>query len=146
MSNFYGYTADQVIAVLELQPHPEGGYFKEIYRDAVADGERGTVTSIFLLLEEGQVSHWHRVVDAAEVWCWHAGAPLELLIQAEGGQRQTHYLGMDLNAGQRPQAVVPAGAWQSAKSLGAWTLVGCQVAPAFQFESFVLAEPGFEPN
>ena len=145
MPNFYGYTADQVIAVLELQPHPEGGYFKEIYRDAFADGERGKVTSIFFLLEEGQVSHWHRVVDAAEVWCWHAGAPLKLSVQSDG-LRHTHYLGMELHSGQRPQAVVPAGAWQSAESLGAWTLVGCQVAPAFEFESFVLAEPGFEPD
>lgn len=145
MDSFHGLSADQVIERLGLEPHPEGGYFKEVHRHQNADGSRGAVTSIYFLLKAGQRSHWHRVTDAEEIWCWHAGAPLELLIQAEGQTRETHVLGMDLENGQRPQAVVPVDAWQAAKPLGDWCLVGCQVAPAFEFSSFVLAEPGFDP-
>ncbi len=146
MNSFHDLSAQQVIETLGLEPHPEGGYFKENHRNTTPDGKRGAVTSIYFLLETGQSSHWHKVTDAEEIWCWHAGAPLELLIQAEGGPRETHVLGMDLATGQRPQAVVPTNAWQAAKPLGDWTLVGCQVAPAFEFSSFVLAEPGFEPE
>lgn len=143
-------TADEIIAALGLAPHPEGGHFKEIYRHTPPDGGRGDVTTIYFLLKADERSHWHRVADGVEIWCWHAGAPLELLIQAEGGPRERHVLGMDLQAGQRPQAVVPANAWQAARPLDgaaadSWTLVGCQVAPAFEFSSFELAEPGFEP-
>lgn len=146
MESFHGLSAEQMIEVLGLQPHPEGGHFKEVYRHTGPDGARGVVTTIYFLLKAGESSHWHRVTDADEIWCWHAGAPLELQIQADGGERERHILGMALNDDQRPQAVVPANAWQAAKSLGDWTLVGCQVAPAFEFDSFILAEPGFEPT
>lgn len=146
VDSFHGFTADTVIASLGLAPHPEGGHFKEIHRHVSADGGRGAVTSIYFLLKAGERSHWHRVVDGEEIWCWHAGAALELLIHPQDGARETHILGMDLNAGQRPQAVVPVNGWQAARSLGDWTLVGCQVAPAFDFASFELAEPGFEPG
>jgi len=143
---FHGLTADEVIEILDLAPHPEGGHFKEIHRHVSVDGERGAVTTIYFLLKAGERSHWHRVTDAEEIWCWHAGAALELLIHAEGGLRESHILGMDLNAGQRPQTVVPINGWQAARPLGDWTLVGCQVAPAFEFTSFELAPPGFEPG
>ena len=143
---FHGLTADEVIETLGLAPHPEGGHFKEIHRHVSVVGDRGAVTTIYFLLKAGERSHWHRVTDAEEIWCWHAGAALELLIHAEGGLRETHILGMDLNADQRPQAVVPINGWQAARPLGDWTLVGCQVAPAFEFASFELAEPGFEPG
>ena len=144
-------SADDVIATLGLEPHPEGGHFREIHRHQSGDGSRGWVTSIYFLLKTGERSHWHRVSDGDEVWCFHAGQPLELAIHAAGGARETHVLGMEIHAGQRPQAVVPAGAWQAARPLhggapGGWTLVGCQVAPAFEFSSFELAPPGFEPS
>jgi len=143
---FHGLTADEVIEVLGLEPHPEGGHFKEIHRHTDPNGGRGAVTSIYFLLKAEERSHWHRVVDAEEIWCWHAGAALELLIHPQGGERETHILGMDLGAGQRPQAVVPVNGWQSARAMGEWTLVGCQVAPAFDFACFELADPGFEPG
>jgi predicted cupin superfamily sugar epimerase len=126
-------TADEVARLLELAPHPEGGRFRETFRD------RGS-TAIYFLLAAGEVSHWHRV-DKAEAWHWYAGAPLELRI----GNASTHRLGADLAAGERPQAVVPAGEWQSARSLGAWTLVGCTVAPPFDFAGFELAPTGWTP-
>ena len=142
---YHGLSADEVISVLGLSPHPEGGYFKEIHRHVPPGGGRGAVTTIYFLLKAGERSHWHRVTDAEEIWCWHGGAALELLVHPQGGTRAKHVLGMDLGADQRPQAVVPINGWQAARSLGDWTLVGCQVAPAFEFASFVLAEPGFEP-
>ena len=137
-------SADEVIALLELAPHPEGGHFRETFRDAVSvNGARSASTAIYFLLREGEVSRWHRV-DAAEAWHWYAGAPLLLAI-ADGAGRRTTTLGADLAAGQRPQAVVPAHAWQQAHSLGTWTLVGCTVAPGFEFAAFELAPPEFEP-
>ncbi|MFG1379541.1 cupin domain-containing protein [Xanthobacter autotrophicus] len=144
-----GLSAEEVIALLELQPHPEGGHFRETFRDApsgrdVAGEARGASTAIYFLLAAGQRSHWHRV-DAAEVWHWHAGAPLTLAI-ADGDGRRAVVLGPDLKTGERPQAVVPPFAWQAAESRGAWTLVGCTVAPAFRFEGFELAPPGWEPD
>ncbi|OEJ69616.1 cupin domain-containing protein [Magnetovibrio blakemorei] len=146
MRAFPGLDADEVITTLGLEPHPEGGHFKEIYRADGPDGGRGQVTTIYFLLKAGEVSHWHRVQDAVEIWCWHGGAALELSIHAEGTELETHVLGLDLQAGQRPQAIVPVNAWQAAKPLGDWTLVGCQVAPAFDFARFELAPPGFEPG
>ncbi len=139
--------ADEIIAILELAPHPEGGFFRETFRDPLALGEDGRAasTAIYFLLKGGEISHWHRV-DAAEIWHWYAGAPLELGITADGGEPQIIKLGADLVAGQRPQAVVPAGYWQQARSLGDYTLVGCTVAPGFLFEAFELAEPDFEPQ
>jgi predicted cupin superfamily sugar epimerase len=134
-----------IIAALGMTPHPEGGWYAETFRDA-PQGGRGHSTAIYFLLERGQVSAWHRVRDAAEVWHFHAGAPLALSVHEEGGPVVHHRLGPDLQAGQRPQAVVPANAWQMAESLGDWTLVGCTVAPGFDFAAFELAAPGWEPE
>ena len=139
--------AASVAAALGLLPHPEGGHYRETWRDAPPDGSpdgaRGVGTSILFLLAAGERSHWHRV-DAAEAWHWHAGAPLRLRI-ADGGTIADHRLGPDLGAGEFPFGLVPPGAWQAAESLGAWTLVACTVSPAFRFEGFELAPPGWEP-
>ena len=137
--------AEEVIRLLGLAPHPEGGFYRETFRAAAADGRRGASTAIYYLLRRGEVSAWHRV-DADEVWHHYAGAPLELLLSADGRQRSDVHLGSDLAAGERPQAVVPAGVWQSARSLGDWTLVGCTVAPAFDFAGFEMAADGWEPE
>ena len=138
-------TAEEVAEILRLAPHPEGGFFRETFRDAPPAGGRGRSTAIYYLLRAGEVSAWHRVTDAAEVWHFYAGSPLELTLWAEGGAREIQRLGPDLAAGERPQAVVPAGVWQTARSLGEWTLVGCTVAPAFDFAAFEMAPPGWEP-
>ncbi|QTL05858.1 cupin domain-containing protein [Aquabacter sp. L1I39] len=137
-------TAAEIIALLDLQPHPEGGHFRETFREAGEGGGRGASTAIYFLLAAGERSHWHRV-DASETWHFYAGAPLRLSIAEEGGAVHHLVLGADLMAGERPQGVVPPFAWQAAQSLGAWTLVGCTVAPAFRFEGFELAPPGWEP-
>ncbi len=137
-------TADAIIAALGLAPHPEGGWFTETWRAEAAQGERPAGTAIYFLLKSGERSHWHRV-DAAEVWLWHAGAPLvlETAAAAEGPAR-SRLLGPDLARGERPQAVVPAHHWQAARSTGAFTLVSCVVAPGFSFQGFELAPKGFE--
>lgn len=136
--------AREIIALLGLEPHPEGGHFRETFRDTGDAGGRGASTAIYFLLAEGERSHWHRV-DASEVWHWYAGAPLRLSIARETAVTEHLMLGPDLRNGHRPQAVVPPHAWQAAESIGAWTLVGCTVAPAFQFAGFELAPPGWEP-
>lgn len=136
--------AQSIIQLLGLEPHPEGGHFRETFRDGRAVDGRAASTAIYFLLARGERSHWHRV-DAAEIWHWYAGAPLALRI-AEGAKAVELRLGNDLAAGERPQAVVPAGAWQSAESLGEWTLVGCTVAPGFEFAGFELAPPGWSPD
>ena len=136
--------AAAIIAALGMRPHPEGGWYVETFRDT-AGGERGHSTAILFLLERGQASHWHRVRDAVEIWHFHAGAPLELRIWPGKGAIETTFLGAALDEGQTPQAVVPADAWQSARSTGDWTLVGCTVSPGFLFSSFELAPPGWEP-
>jgi uncharacterized protein len=138
-------SAEAVIAALGLAPHPEGGCFRETFRAAPAAGGRGASTAIYFLLRAGEVSRWHRV-DADEVWHWYAGARLLLSISADGRTTMQQRLGNDVLGGERPQAVVPAGAWQSARSTGAWTLVGCTVAPAFDFSGFELAPSGWEPG
>jgi predicted cupin superfamily sugar epimerase len=139
-------TAADVIRVLDLKPHPEGGHFRETFCDAraVEDG-RAASTVIYFLLARGERSHWHRI-DAVEIWHWYAGTALELEIAQEDGRRETVRLGSDLNAGERPQAIVPAHAWQAAQSLGDWTLVGCTVAPGFEFARFELAPKNWEPE
>ena len=134
-------TADEIVALLGLAPHPEGGFFRETWRHHGPEGARGAGTAIYFLLRAGDAHRWHRV-DAAEIWHHYAGAPLELRIGAD----VTALLGDDLAAGQRPQAIVPANAWQRARTLGAWTLVGCTVSPAFQFSSFELAPDGWQPG
>jgi uncharacterized protein len=144
MSAHEGLTADRVISLLGLTPHPEDGQYRETFRDAATLGStRAASTAIYFLLRKGERSRWHRV-DAVEVWHFYAGAQLELRIVADGG-RQAIRLGTDLTAGERPQAVVPAACWQSAESLGAWTLVGCTVAPGFEFSGFELAPPNLDP-
>lgn len=134
--------AANIIATLGMIRHPEGGWYAETFADAPGPDGRAHSTAIYYLLEAGDRSHWHRV-DAAEVWHWYAGAPLELRIAL--GAVDAHILGPDLTAGQRPQVVVPTHAWQSAQSLGDWTLVGCTVAPGFRFSGFEMAPPGWEP-
>jgi uncharacterized protein len=138
-------TADEVIRLLDLKPHPEGGHFRETFRDSrQVDGTRAASTAIYFLLTRDERSHWHRV-DAVEVWHWYAGAPLELEIAQSGGRIERVTLGNDLASGERPQAVVPAHAWQAAQTLGDWTLVGCTVAPGFDFAGFDLAPRGWSP-
>ena len=133
--------ADRLIALLELTPHPEGGYFRETFRDASSSGPEGRShsTAIYFLLRAGEASRWHRV-DAAEVWHFYRGAPLELRIG-----RQSYVLGPNVDEAQAPQIVVPPHAWQAARSLGDYTLVGCTVAPGFDFAHFEMAPSGFEP-
>src|SRR5271156_2027797 len=138
-------SADDIIRLLVLRPHPEGGYFRETFRDSnkLADG-RSASTAIYFLLKRGERSHWHRV-DAIEIWHWHAGAPLLLEVAEQPGRVERLTLGGDLATGQRPQGVVPTQAWQAAQSLGAWTLVGCTVAPSFEFSGFELAAKDWSP-
>ncbi len=137
-------TPADIIRLLDLKPHPEGGHYAETWRDRPPGGGRGAGTAIYYLLQVGEYSHWHRV-DAAEIWHWYAGAPLALTVSPNGHDAHAVHLGPDLPAGQRPQAIVPAGAWQTAESLGAWTLAGCTVSPAFEFAGFELAPPDWRP-
>jgi predicted cupin superfamily sugar epimerase len=137
--------AEDVIRRLGLAPHPEGGYFRESFRDKAAAGERAASTAIYYLLPQGEISRWHRV-DAAEIWHFYAGAPLELSLSEDGSEATRQRLGQDLAAGESPQLVAPPFWWQSAKSLGAWTLVGCTVAPGFEFPRFELAGPELNPR
>ena len=137
--------ADAIIHALKLEPHPEGGFYRQTFRDA-KNGERGHSTAIYYLLEKGQRSHWHRVIDAVEVWHYYAGAPLALHLSTDGKTVDTIKLGPALLDGETPQAIVPADCWQAAESLGDFTLVGCTVAPGFTFDSFVMAEPGWSPG
>jgi len=136
--------ADRIITHLALRPHPEGGWFRETFRDGVAAGGRACSTAIYFLLREGEASHWHRV-DAAETWHFYRGAPLKLSLADGPGAPADHLLGQDVEKGQHPQIVVPRGVWQAARSLGAYTLVGCTVAPGFEFSGFELAPPGWAP-
>ena len=137
--------ADAVARALGLLAHPEGGRFRETWRDTPADGGRGAGTAILFLLAAGEVSHWHRV-DAAEMWIWQAGAPLRLEVADRARPVAALTLGPALAEGQVLQGLVPPGSWQSARSLGGWTLVTCTVAPAFRFEGFELAPPGWRPG
>jgi predicted cupin superfamily sugar epimerase len=136
--------ADDIIALLKLAPHPEGGHFRETFRDNVEAGGRAASTAIYFLLEAGEQSHWH-AVDAAEGWHYYAGAPLQLELSPAGGPITSVRLGADLAAGERPQLIVPKDHWQRAWSLGDWTLVGCTVAPGFTFAGFTLADRQFSP-
>ncbi len=139
-------TADEVIRRLELVPHPEGGFYRETFRDDRCDPSgRAASTAIYYLLAAGQVAAWHRV-DAAEVWHFYRGAPLAMSLAAEGRNPVSRRRGPDILKGEEPQLVVPAGCWQTAASLGAWTLVGCTVAPGFVFEAFEMAPPGWRPT
>jgi predicted cupin superfamily sugar epimerase len=139
-------SATDTIRLLDLKPHPEGGHFRETFRDARTVDGRALSTAIYFLLARGERSHWHRV-DAVEIWHFHAGSALTLEIAAhDEGPIERVTLGPDLAAGECPQAVVPAHAWQAAASLGDWTLVGCTVAPGFDFAGFELAPKGWSPG
>lgn len=138
-------SAEEIIATLGMQKHPEGGWYVETFRDDHG-APRGHSTAIYYLLQAGERSHWHRVRDAAEVWHFYAGDPLLLKISTDGHEVESVTLGTDLVEGQRPQAVVPADTWQSAEPLGAFTLVGCTVAPGFDFASFEMAPPDWQPR
>ena len=140
-------TADEIITRLGLQPHPEGGHYREVYRGApLTDGARSPGTAIYFLLRAGERSHWHRVIDADEIWHHYAGAPLELSLSEDGHVVKHLRLGTDLALGELPQGVAPRNVWQAARSLGTWTLVGCTVSPAFEFAGFELAPPGWRPG
>lgn len=142
-----GMTGDEIITRLGLQPHPEGGHFRETFRALPnpEGGGRSAGTAILFLLKAGERSHWHRV-DADEIWHHYAGAPLELSTSPDGHGVHRARLGTDFGLGETPQIVVPRHVWQAAVSLGAWTLVGCTVAPGFDFAGFELAPPGWQPG
>lgn len=138
-------TAETIIARLGLQPHPEGGHYAETWRHAPEGGGRGAGTAIYYLLKAGERSHWHRV-DATEIWHYHAGAPLRLLLSEDGRGQRGVLLGPDVAAGHSPQVIVPPFCWQAAEPMGAWTLVGCTVSPAFEFAGFEMAPKGWSPG
>jgi predicted cupin superfamily sugar epimerase len=138
-------TAPGLIEQLGLERHPEGGWYRETYRHQAPGGGRGHATMIYYLLEAGEVSRWHRVTDADELWLYHTGGALELTLSPDGERREEHRLGLDMAAGERPQLRVPAGCWQTARPLSLFTLVTCIVAPAFVFESFEMAPEGWQP-
>lgn len=137
-------TADEIIARYHLQPHPEGGWYRQTWIAPALDGVRPSGTAILFFLRAGESSHWHKV-DATEIWHFHAGSPLELrLSETLAGPASAIVLGSDLGAGHAPQAIVPPDWWQAARSLGDWSLVGCTVSPAFQFAGFTLADKGVD--
>ncbi|MHC2434592.1 cupin domain-containing protein [Bradyrhizobium sp. USDA 4451] len=139
-------SAADIIARLDLKPHPEGGHYRETFRDERRDAEgRSRSTAIYFLLARGERSHWHRI-DAVETWHYYAGAPLTLRIARDGEPQHAIALGPDVIGSEQPQVIVPAGAWQAAESSGDWTLVGCTVAPGFEFATFELAPKGWEPT
>lgn len=139
-----GLSAAEIVRLLDLKPHPEGGHYRETFRDRRLIEGRAASTAIYFLLAAGEYSHWHRI-DAVETWHYYAGAPLELQI-AQDGRRTIVKLGGNLASGEQPQAIVPVRAWQAAKSLGDWTLAGCTVAPGFEFSGFELAPEGWSPG
>jgi len=140
-------SAAEVIRLLDLRPHPEGGHFRETFRDQLTvNGGRAASTVIYFLLGRGERSRWHRI-DTVEVWLYHTGAPLALeIVASEASPVERLTLGPDLVSGARPQAIVPAHAWQSAQSLGDWTLASCTVAPGFEFRGFEVARDGWAPG
>ncbi|KAH9904903.1 DUF985 domain protein [Xylariomycetidae sp. FL2044] len=142
-------TAKEIITALNLSPHPEKGYFVETFRDpqTAADGQSHSTCIYYLLEGSSGLSHWHRVLDSVEVWHYYAGAPLRLSLSWDDGKPvRDVVLGKDILNGERPQVVVERREWQHAVSLGDWTLVGCQVAPAFTMDRFEMAKEGWEPN
>lgn len=139
-------TPEAIIARLALQPHPEGGWYRETWRAEAPDGQRAGATAILFLLEAGRRSHWHRV-DAAELWLWHAGARLRLLsAPGDTGPISERTLGPDVLAGQIPQAIIPPHHWQSTEAEAGWALVSCIVSPGFEFAGFTLAPEGWRPG
>lgn len=135
--------AADIIRKLQLKPHPEGGHYRETFRDPRVHDGRSASTAILFLLARGERSHWHRI-DAVEIWHYYAGSPLKLEV-VDGSKEDIFRLGADIHGGEVPQVTVPARAWQAAESLGDWTLVGCTVAPGFDFNGFELAPKGWSP-
>jgi predicted cupin superfamily sugar epimerase len=138
-------TSQAIIEALNLEPHPEGGWYRETWRAHAAADARAGGTAIHFLLEEQQRSHWHRV-DADELWLWHAGSPLHLLVEQESGDVATILLGGDVTRGYSPQCLVPANRWQSTEARSGWALVSCVVVPGFDFAGFELAAPAWSPG
>lgn len=140
-------TPREIINVLNMQPHPEGGWYAETWRERPSGAQpRASGSCIYFLLEHGQRSHWHRV-DATEIWHYHAGAGLVLRLAASDGVSPSdHALGPDLLGGERPQVVVPAHHWQAAEARDGWCLVSCTVSPGFEFSSFEMASADWEPG
>ena len=139
-------TAAALIAQLGLEPHPEGGHYRETYRDRTMGDARARASLIHYLLQAGEVSHWHRVNDADEIWLFQAGSPLQLILSPDGQRGEDLVLGADVANGERPQILVSQGVWQSARSLGLYTLVACLVTPAFDFAGFEMASAGWSPS
>ncbi len=138
--------AADLIRLLNLRPHPEGGHYREVFRDTPPGGRsRAHSTGIYFLLRKGERSRWHRI-DSSEVWHFYRGSPLQLSIAPARGAAVRHVLGIGIEKEERPQIAVPARAWQCAETLGAFTLVGCTVAPGFDFTKFEIAPDGFEPK
>ncbi len=137
--------AKDVIEQFDLKRHPEGGWYRETFRDDEKVDGRSLSTAIYYLLEAGDYSHWHRV-DATEIWHYYAGSPMVITISPNGHDASAHRLGMNLHNHERPQIVVPKNHWQTAESLGSWTLVGCTVSPAFEFEGFEMAPDDWRPR
>lgn len=135
----------KIVEVLNMQPHPEGGYYVETWRDTEGVDGRAHSSAIYYLLAAGDFSHWHRV-DAAEIFHYYAGAPLSITLSPDGHEAEAFRLGPNIKAGERPQLVIPKGVWQTSTSLGAWTLVGCTVSPAFEFSGFEMAPPDWRPT
>jgi uncharacterized protein len=135
--------AAEIIRKLALKPHPEGGHYRETFRDTHTHHGRAASTAILFLLARGERSHWHRV-DAVEIWHYYAGSPLKLEV-VDGSKEEIFRLGANIHADEVPQVTVPARAWQAAESFGEWTLVGCTVAPGFDFNGFELAPKGWSP-
>ena len=139
-------SAETIIDALGLKPHPEGGWYIETFNNAGDDGERGSLSTIYYLLEKGQSAHWHRVIDADEVWLWHGGSALNLYQTSPDGAVVKNILGLDVANGQIPQVIIPKGMWQSASATDGWSLVSCVVGPAFVFDKMEFAPRGFEPG
>lgn len=132
--------ASELIRILDLQPHPEGGFYRETWRSparvhSAGRPERSALTTIYFLLAEGSFSAWHRVLSD-EAWHLYEGGPLELLLAPpDPGTIHRHTLGQ-ISAHEQPVLTVPAGWWQAARPLGPYALCGCTVAPGFEFEDF----------
>ena len=136
-------TADEIIAALDLKPHPEGGFFRESFRDFPGADGRAYSTAIYYLLRAGEISRWHRI-DVAEIWHWYAGDALELSVVGSGAISRI-LLGPKVSEGQRPQVIIQARAWQRATALGSYALCGCTVAPGFEFSKLEIAPEGWSP-
>ena len=139
-------TADQIIKFLQLQPHPEGGWYKQTWKSEDTLSGRASGTSIYFLLKAGEISHWHKI-DSVEIWHYYDGSPLILRIANEGNNEiATKILGPNLAKSQSPQILVNKNLWQSAETTGDYTLVGCTVSPGFEFSKFTLAPKNFKLN